>query len=90
MSLYLINRAMWIALVAALVGALLALNSYDRDVEQAALEDYCESVALWSAEAERGVPLNRRTGHPDYDEIAAEACPGMRQAQQDERQLARN
>lgn len=90
MSLYLINRAMWIALVAGLLGALLALNSYDRDVEQAALEDYCASVAQWTAEAQRGVPLNRRTGHPDFDEIAAEHCPGLWPAGHDQRQLAQH
>ncbi|MFI8748880.1 hypothetical protein ACIGG6_02575 [Vreelandella lionensis] len=49
--------------------------------EQAAwLEDYCTSAAIWAAEEARGVPLNQRTGQPDYKGIAEESCPGMRPA----------
>lgn len=51
-----------------------------RQVEQAALEDYCHAVAVWQAEAARGIAPQVRTGHPDYDEIAADSCPGMRPA----------
>ncbi len=49
--------------------------------EQAAwLEDYCTSAAIWAAEEARGVPLNQRTGQPDYKGISEESCHGMRPA----------
>ncbi|WFM72918.1 hypothetical protein [Halomonas sp. CKK8] len=90
-------RALLILVVAAagagIVHALGWMAATDRQVERASLEAYCTSVAVWSAEESRGVPLDRRTGHPDYDERAAEDCPGMRPAGPaitTERQLARN
>ncbi|MDI5890640.1 hypothetical protein [Halomonas rhizosphaerae] len=78
---------------ARIVHALGWMAATDRQVERASLEDYCTSVAIWGAQVARGVPLNRRTGHPDYDKRAAEDCPGMRPAAPaitTERQLARN
>lgn len=72
-----------LAMAAAMVAlghALGWIAKTDRQVEQASLEAYCTGVATWSAELSRGVPLERRTGHPDYDERAAEDCPGMRPA----------
>lgn len=44
------------------------------------LISYCKDAAIWAAEEARGVPLNQRTGQPDYRGIAAESCPGMRPA----------
>ena len=44
------------------------------------LISYCTDAAIWQAEEARGVPLNQRTGQPDYRGIAAEQCPGMRPA----------
>lgn len=88
-------RALLILAVAAagagIVHALGWMAATDRQVERASLEAYCTSVAVWTAEADRGVPLNRRTGHPDYDQRAAEDCAGMRPAgaaPTPERQLA--
>ncbi|MCL7938792.1 hypothetical protein M8009_00550 [Halomonas sp. ATCH28] len=90
-------RALQVLAVAAVLVALAQLSGWleatDRQVERASLEAYCTGVAVWSAEAARGVPLNRRTGHPDYHDRAAEDCPGMRLAGAAityERQLARN
>ncbi|MFW6344723.1 MAG: hypothetical protein ACOC0M_00105 [Halomonas sp.] len=89
MILYLLNRAMWVVIVAALIGAVMLLNVHDQRHEQAALEAYCESVATWQAEAARGIRPEHRTGHPDYDEIAADECSGLRPAgTTTERQLA--
>ncbi len=90
-------RALMVLVMAAALVALAQVSGWlaatDRQVERASLKAYCTGVATWSAEAARGVPLNRRTGHPDYDERAAEDCPGMRPAGPaitTERQLARN
>jgi hypothetical protein len=89
MTLYLLNRAMWIAIAAGLIGAVMWLNAYDQNVEQARLEAYCTGVATWQAEAARGVPEVHRTGHPDYRNTAAEHCPGLWPAGYDnQRQLA--
>ncbi|SDO71379.1 hypothetical protein SAMN04487957_11098 [Halomonas shengliensis] len=85
---YLLNRAMWIAIVAGLIGAVMALNTYDQDVAQAEREVYCQGVATWLVEESRGIRPEHRTGHPDYDEIAAEHCPGLWPAGYDQRQLA--
>lgn len=44
------------------------------------LTTYCTDAAVWAAEEARGVPLELRTGQPDYKGIAEESCPGMRGA----------
>ncbi|WP_447556395.1 hypothetical protein [Vreelandella sp. EE22] len=43
---------------------------------------YCEGVAVFEAEKARGVPLENRVGHYDWDDRidVAEQCPGMRPA----------
>lgn len=43
-------------------------------------QNYCQDVALWEAEAARGIDPYQRSGHPDWREIAADVCPGMRPA----------
>jgi hypothetical protein len=78
----LLIKALQILALAAFIGAVLWVNGTDRQVQQAALEDYCHAVAVWSAEEARGIAPTRRTGHPDYDERAAEDCPGLRPAGQ--------
>ncbi|APC45924.1 hypothetical protein QHH_12 [Halomonas phage QHHSV-1] len=90
-------RALQVLLCAAALVALFHLTGWlqatDRQVSRASLEAYCTGVAVWSAEASRGIAPERRTGHPDYDERAEEDCPGMRPAGPaitTERQLARN
>lgn len=82
MSRYLITRALQIIALAGAVSALIWVTGTDQKIEQASLEQYCTDAALWAAEEARGVPLNRRRGQPDYDDIAAEQCPGMRPAGQ--------
>ncbi|WP_252109087.1 MULTISPECIES: hypothetical protein [unclassified Halomonas] len=66
------------AIVAALV--LGQLSQDDAERRQDWLTSYCTDAAVWQAEEARGVPLNQRTGAPDYRGIAAESCPGMRPA----------
>ncbi|SFU86210.1 hypothetical protein [Halomonas korlensis] len=51
-----------------------------RQVEQAALEDYCHAVVLWQAEAARDIAPQVRTGHPDWKKIAAVNCQRLRPA----------
>lgn len=80
MSRYLITRALQILALAGAVSALIWVTGTDREVEKAAMADYCHAVAIWQAEAARGIDPHHRTGHPDYDERAAEDCPGMRPA----------
>lgn len=69
-----------IALLMA-IGAMAALGRADHETEQRQLLTYCEDVAIWQAEAARGIDPHHRTGHPDYSGIAEDECPGMRPAQ---------
>lgn len=72
------------ALIAgAAVAAILTLGHLSKGEaqdQQEWLTSYCTDAAIWAAEEARGVPLNHRTGQPDYRNIAAEQCPGMRPA----------
>lgn len=63
--------------------ALLAMGQLSKGEAQEEAEwltAYCTDAAVWAAEEARGVPLNQRTGQPDYKGIAEESCPGMRPA----------
>ncbi|KGE78250.1 hypothetical protein [Halomonas salina] len=73
--------AIFIGLVvgAALLLAIAAITRMDNQVASDAHRQYCEDVALWRAEVERGVPLNRRAGQPDWQDIADEQCPARLQ-----------
>lgn len=53
------------------------------DAEEAQREQarYCEGVAVWEAQAARGVPKIQRTGHADYNRTAARECPGLNPAE---------
>ena len=92
----LITTALQILAVAAagalLIHALGWMAATDRQVERASLEAYCQGVVTWQVEASRGIAAEQRTGHPDYEQRAAEDCPGLRPALPaiTERQLARN
>lgn len=56
------------------------LSKAESEEENEWLAKYCKDAAIWAAEEARGVPLNQRTGQPDYRGIAEESCPGMRPA----------
>ncbi|NIC05224.1 hypothetical protein [Billgrantia bachuensis] len=75
-----LNRSVLILLVAFLLVAMTWVTRMDEHVASASLEQYCEDAAIWAAEEARGVPLNERAGQPDWENKAAEQCPGMRPA----------
>jgi len=55
------------ALVAALIILIGVVGHFDAEDADAQHEDYCAMVAIWKAEAARGIPANDRTGWPPYD-----------------------
>jgi len=59
--------------------ALGLVGNQDYADAQAQARRYCADVALWTSQA--STPKVHRDGHPDYRNIAAEACPGKRTAQ---------
>ena len=73
------NTKWAIALLASVtaMGMLAEAEDQQRDVLA-----YCEGVAVLEAEKARGVPLDQRVGHYDWDDSinVAEQCPGMRPA----------
>lgn len=77
------SKAPFVIKLAAVGAALLALSAVgktDEAVRSETLNSYCHGVAIWQAEAARNVPASRRSGQPDYKNIAAESCPGLRPA----------
>jgi hypothetical protein len=75
------TKLLWAAFL--FVGLLVMgqLSKSEAQDETEWLNAYCTDAAVWAAEEVRGVPLNQRTGQPDYRGIAEEHCPGMRQAE---------
>ncbi|WGI23662.1 hypothetical protein QEN58_09860 [Halomonas alkaliantarctica] len=71
-------KALWVAIMLISIAVLGQL--YQREAEEQSdwLVSYCTDAAIWAAEEARGVPLEKRTGQPDYKGIAEEHCPGMR------------
>ena len=67
--------------LAAIVGAMLFAAQGDAAEAERIQVRYCENVVTWRVQADRGVHPYDRTGHPDYKQIAAEACPGLRPAE---------
>ncbi|MDN3525671.1 hypothetical protein QWY79_10390 [Halomonas sabkhae] len=65
-----------------------AVQQTEREVAAEAHRQYCASVATWHAEARQGIAPEHRTGHPDYDGIAAEQCPNSSGTLNSSRQLA--
>lgn len=51
---------------AAIVAAFGFVGSFDAQDEQTQRDHYCEMVALWKADAARGVPANDRAGWPAF------------------------
>lgn len=60
-------------LVLALIVLGLAGAADYRD-EQATAERYCQGLALWQKDAQRGIDPYGRRGHPDY-QLIGEHCP---------------
>jgi uncharacterized membrane protein len=72
--------------IATVVSALafvsvVSVGKTDTEVRHETLMNYCKGVATWEVEKSRGVEPQSRLGQPDYKNIAAESCPGLRPAQ---------
>ncbi|WP_311949307.1 hypothetical protein [Halomonas piscis] len=63
-------------IIAAMV-ALGAISKSDAEVRQQALNRYCEGVAIWRAEALRGIEPTRRAGRPEGRHSADERCDDL-------------
>ncbi|GEK50931.1 hypothetical protein [Vreelandella venusta] len=72
----------WAVALLALVAAMGMLAEGEAEDAERDVLVYCEGVAVFEAEKARGVPLENRTGHYDWDDSidVAEQCPGMRPA----------
>lgn len=74
------SKTLWAGVLFGAVIVMGQLSKTDAQDHQEWLTAYCTEAAVWAAEEARGVPLNKRTGQPDYRGIADEQCPGMRPA----------
>lgn len=74
------TKLLWAAFLFVALLAMGQLSKGEAQEEAKWLTAYCTDAAIWAAEEARGVPLNQRTGQPDYKGIAEESCPGMRPA----------
>ena len=72
----------WAIGLAAVVTAMGMLAEGEAEDAQRDVLAYCEGVAVFAAEQARGVPLENRVGHRDWDDTinVEEQCPGMRPA----------
>ncbi|RUR43337.1 hypothetical protein [Vreelandella populi] len=75
-----LTKTLWAGALFSVVVAMGQLSKGEVKEQQEWLVGYCTDAAVWAAEEARGVLLNQRTGQPDYRNIAAEQCPGMRPA----------
>ena len=79
-----INRTntVWAVGLLAVVAALGMTAEGEAEDQERDVLAYCEGVAVFEAEKARGVPLDQRVGHYDWDDSinVAEHCPGMRPA----------
>lgn len=71
------NRKMIVAAAAFCFVGIAVASSYDKKVAEATQARYCNEVAIWNAEAARGIRPERRTGQPDWRGIADEHCPAQ-------------
>lgn len=74
------TKLLWAAFLFVALIVMGQLSKSEAQEEADWLISYCTDAAIWAAEEARGVPLNQRTGQPDYKGIAEESCPGMRPA----------
>ena len=56
-----------IAVLLALLGLFGLAGAMDYEDQQAERGNYCEMVAVWKADAARGIPANDRAGWPPFD-----------------------
>ena len=72
----------WAIALLATVTAMGMLAEGEAEDQERDVLAYCEGVAVFEAEKARGVPLDQRVGHRDWDDSidVPEQCPGMRPA----------
>lgn len=68
-----------IILLLSLIYAI-AVTPTDSKAEAQFDKKYCEAVAIWLAQKDRGLEPKERNGHSDYKKIAADVCPGLKPA----------
>jgi len=69
----LIAIAIAAALSASLIGLALA-GQKGPELHEIQADQYCQDVAQWQYEQRHNVPMNQRTGTPDWRDIADTAC----------------
>lgn len=74
------TKGLWVTIMLVSIAVLGQLSQSEAEKQTDWLVSYCTDAAIWAAEEARGVPLEQRTGQPDYKGIAEESCPGMRPA----------
>ena len=74
------SKAFAAGVLVAIVAAMALASKLDADEAQRSHTRYCENVVLWEAQARQGISPYDRHGHPDYDGIAEQHCPGMKPA----------
>tara|TARA_R100000027_G_C2209358_1_gene82524 strand:- start:319 stop:567 length:249 start_codon:yes stop_codon:yes gene_type:complete len=81
MSIQRINTV-WAVSILSAVAVFGMIAEGDAEDAQRDVLVYCEGVAVFEAEKARGVPLDQRVGHRDWDDSinVPETCPGMREA----------
>ncbi|MGQ7253939.1 hypothetical protein [Vreelandella titanicae] len=74
------NNTVWVVGLLAVVAALGMTAEGEAEDQERDVLAYCEGVAVFEAEKARGVPLEQRVGHRDWDDSinVPEQCPGMR------------
>ena len=67
----------WALALVAVIAAMGMLAEGEAEDQRRDVLAYCEGVAVFEAEKARGVPLDRRVGHYDWDDNinVAEQCP---------------
>lgn len=74
------TKAMGALALAGAIAAMVALGAIgksDAEVRQQTLNSYCDGVAIWRAEALRGIEPARRAGRPEGRHNADGRCPDL-------------
>lgn len=72
-----ITGALTLAGIVAMLYALGSIGATDAEVREQTRVNYCEGVAIWRAEAQRGIGPERRAGRPEGRYNASDRCPDL-------------
>lgn len=74
-----IKPAVAAAAISLVVGSIAALSvtETDAEVREQSRAKYCEGVAIWRAEARRGIDAINRAGRPEGKYSASDRCPNI-------------